>query len=102
MIEFPFVKSVERLLTLDAPPAERIFFRTPLENIGKLLIIIGLVSAGAGVLLWVLGRAGFRGLPGDIDYQGDSVRVVFPIVTSIVISLLVTGAIWLWQWLARR
>jgi hypothetical protein len=73
-----------------------------LESIGKWLVIVGLLSVGAGVLLWLLGRAGFRGLPGDIDYQGDGVRIMFPIVTSLVVSLLLTGGIWLWQWLARR
>jgi Protein of unknown function (DUF2905) len=73
-----------------------------MEFIGKWLVIVGLVSAGAGALLWALGRAGFRGLPGDVDYQGDGVRIVFPIATSIVVSILITLGIWLWQRLARH
>jgi hypothetical protein len=69
---------------------------------GKLLIVAGLVIAAVGLLVWVLGRAGFRGLPGDIRYESGNVRVYFPIVTCIVASVVLTALMWLWQWINRR
>jgi len=75
-----------------------------MESVGKLLVVVGLVSVVIGAIVWSLGRAGFRGLPGDIYYQSPSggLRIVFPIVTSIVVSILITAGLWLWRWLAGR
>ena len=55
---------------------------------GKFLIIIGLVIAGVGVLIQVgvpLGR-----LPGDVVVRREHSTFYFPIVTSIVISVVLT------------
>jgi len=62
-----------------------------METIGRSLIIFGAVIIIVGLLLTfgrnipLLGR-----LPGDIFYQRGSVKVYFPIVTSIVISVILT------------
>jgi hypothetical protein len=72
-----------------------------MNDVGRLLIFAGLALAGIGVVVWLLGRAGFRGMPGDIRYESESVRIYFPIVTCIVISILLTLALWLFQWLRR-
>ncbi|HVT87542.1 MAG TPA: DUF2905 domain-containing protein [Tepidisphaeraceae bacterium] len=69
---------------------------------GKLLMVVGGVIAVLGVVIWALGRAGFRGLPGDISYQGQNVRVYFPIVSCILLSVLLTLGMWLWRWLSGR
>jgi hypothetical protein len=56
--------------------------------LGKFLIVIGLVIAAAGVLISLgvpLGR-----LPGDISYRRGNVSFHFPIVTSIVVSIILT------------
>jgi len=71
-------------------------------GIGKSLIVVGLVIAAVGAVVWALGRAGFRGLPGDVRYEGGNVRVYFPIVTCIIASVVLTALMWLWQWLGRR
>jgi hypothetical protein len=71
-------------------------------DIGKGLIVLGCALALIGVIVWTLGRAGFRGLPGDISYQSQNVRFYFPIVSCIVISILLTAGIWLWRWLSGR
>ncbi|MFN3651551.1 MAG: DUF2905 domain-containing protein [Armatimonadota bacterium] len=73
-----------------------------MTGLGKLLIGAGIVLVLAGGLLWALGRVGFRGLPGDLKYETNNVRVYFPIATSILISVLLTAGLWLWQWLSRR
>ena len=73
-----------------------------MANAGKLMVVAGLILAVAGAAAWALGRAGFRGLPGDIRYEGGSVRFYFPVVTCIVLSVILTALIWVWQWLGRR
>lgn len=69
---------------------------------GKLLVVIGLLVALSGVVVWALGRAGFRGMPGDIRYESGNIRFYFPVVTCIVVSVILTALMWLWQWLSRR
>ena len=73
-----------------------------MTDIGKVLILLGGAIAMIGVLFWALGRAGFHRLPGDISYQGQNVRVYFPIVSCIVLSILLTLSMWLWRWLSGR
>ena len=63
---------------------------------GPTLVIVGLVVAGVGGLVWLgvpLGR-----LPGDIAIARDGFRLYVPITTS----LLVSGAFMLVSWLLRR
>lgn len=75
-----------------------------MTQLGKMIILFGGVLVVIGVVVWGLGKAGFRGLPGDIRYQSErgNVQIYFPIVTCLVISAVGTLAIWLWQWLSRR
>ncbi len=68
---------------------------------GKILLSLGLAIALIGALLWGLGRAGFHGLPGDVRYESRNVRVYFPIVTCIAVSILLTLGMWLWRWIRR-
>ena len=69
---------------------------------GKVLVIAGVGFVIVGALVLLLGKSGFRGLPGDISYRGDHVSFYFPIVTCIVLSILVTALLWLWRWLSGR
>ena len=71
-------------------------------DLGKFLLVAGLALAGVGAIVLLLGRAGFRGMPGDIAYRGEHVRVYFPIVTCIVLSLLLTAGLWFWRWISGR
>jgi hypothetical protein len=73
-----------------------------MTSAGKLLVVVGLLVAVAGLVVWALGRAGFRGLPGDIRYESGNVRFYFPVVTCIVLSVILTALMWLWQWMGRR
>jgi hypothetical protein len=55
---------------------------------GKVLLLVGLVIAGVGLLVMAglpLGR-----LPGDIVVRRGHVTLYFPIVTSVVVSVLLT------------
>ncbi len=55
---------------------------------GKLLVIAGLLVAFVGLLV-MLGAPIGR-LPGDISYRRGNTTFYFPIVTSIVASILLT------------
>jgi len=72
-----------------------------MQNFGKAILLIGLLLIVVGAAIWGLGKAGFRGLPGDFVYKTDNVRIYFPIVTCLVLSALLTLLLWLWQWLSK-
>jgi hypothetical protein len=55
---------------------------------GKLLLIAGLIIAAVGLLIMMglpIGR-----LPGDISWRRGNATFYFPIVTSIVLSVLLS------------
>lgn len=63
---------------------------------GPLFVVIGLVVAAIGGLMWLglpLGR-----LPGDIAVERDGFHLYVPITTSVLVS----GAFMLVSWLLRR
>jgi hypothetical protein len=61
------------------------------QEIGRFLIVLGVVSVFVGAVLLLAGRLPWLGrLPGDIVIRRDHVTFYFPIVTSIVLSLLLT------------
>jgi hypothetical protein len=62
------------------------------NNLGRLLIGVGLVLLVAGGLLLLLGRTGLPlgKLPGDVSYRGRNVSVYFPLGTSILLSVVVS------------
>lgn len=67
-----------------------------LRELGKLLLVVGIVIAGAGALLMFGVKMPFRlgRLPGDIVVQGRNSSFYFPIVTCIVLSLVLTLIVW--------
>ena len=69
----------------------------PLREIGKTLLVIGVVLFGVGVLLLFGARLPYRigRLPGDIVIQGRHGSFYFPIVTCIIVSLLFTLLMWI-------
>ena len=63
---------------------------------GKMLLVLGIVIAGIGLALMFSDRFPLWGkLPGDIDIQRDKLRVIFPVTSSILISVVVSGILWL-------
>jgi len=54
-------------------------------NMGKLLIVTGLVFIIVGALWSFIGK-----LPGDISFKKGNVSFHFPIMTSILISVILT------------
>ena len=70
-----------------------------LQQLGKVLLFVALGLALVGATLWLLGKAGMGtslgSLPGDIKLQGQGWSCFIPITTSILLSLLLTLALWL-------
>lgn len=62
-----------------------------MQDIGRFLVIIGVVVVLVGLLLWTgltpkwLGR-----LPGDVRIEHGNFSLYFPIVTCIIISVVLT------------
>jgi hypothetical protein len=70
------------------------------HDLGRSLVVIGIVVAVVGVLLMLAGRVPWLGrLPGDIYIQRGNWSFYFPLMTSIVLSVLLTVVFWL---LGRR
>jgi len=61
-------------------------------ELGKLLVILGLSLAVAGVALMLLGRMHLPlgRLPGDFTYRGKNRTVYFPLATSLVVSVVLS------------
>ena len=72
-------------------------------DLGKTLIIMGAVVALLGVVLLIAGRSGLPigRLPGDIVYRGKNTTIYFPIVTSILLSVILSLAFYLWNRFGR-
>jgi hypothetical protein len=68
-------------------------------NIGRTLIIMGLVLVVAGVLVTLGGRLPFRlgRLPGDFVIRGKNSVFYFPLATSILVSIVVSLFFWLFR-----
>ena len=63
-----------------------------MQYIGKILIILGIGIAVAGIILYFAGnKLSWLGhLPGDIRIERENFRFYFPITTMLIISVLVT------------
>ena len=63
----------------------------PLENVGRLLIVIGLIVVAAGLLFVLASRVPFLGrLPGDIHWERDGVSVYAPLATGLLLSIVLS------------
>lgn len=67
-----------------------------------ILIIVGLLIAGIGVVWIIAPSVPWLGrLPGDIVIERENFRFYFPLATSILLSLLLTGVLWLVRYFSR-
>ena len=67
-----------------------------MNELGKVLVVIGLLIAGLGALIWSgFGRGWLGRLPGDINYSRPNFSFHFPLVTCLLVSLVVSLLLWL-------
>jgi hypothetical protein len=68
-----------------------------MNEVGKVLVVVGIALVVIGALLW-LGFGKWLGrLPGDVNYTRGDFSFHFPIVTCVVISIVLTIILWLFQ-----
>ena len=63
----------------------------------RTLIVLGLAIAAIGVAWPWLRRLPFGRLPGDIHIVREGFSFHFPVVTSIVVSLVISFLIWFFR-----
>ncbi|MFA6980141.1 MAG: DUF2905 domain-containing protein [Ignavibacteriaceae bacterium] len=69
-----------------------------ISQIGKMLILFGGIIVLVGIVLLSFGKIPFLGkLPGDIIIQKKNFTFYFPIVTSILLSLIISLILYLFK-----
>jgi hypothetical protein len=66
-------------------------------NLGRTLIVLGAILLAAGVLISLGERLPIRlgRLPGDIVIRGKNSTFYFPLMTSILLSVVLSLVLWL-------
>lgn len=64
-----------------------------MSNLGRLLVFLGIGLVLIGGIIWLLSR--FPGLPlgrlpGDFSWEGERVKIYFPLATMLIVSLVLT------------
>ena len=65
--------------------------------IGRLLIILGIVLVITGLAFTFLGRLGVGRLPGDMMFRRGNFTFYFPLMTSILLSIVLTAILWFFR-----
>jgi hypothetical protein len=69
-----------------------------MNDLGKLMVIAGLILAAVGALLWMgIGKGWLGKLPGDIQVTRGNFGFYFPIATCLLISAVLTLIAWLFR-----
>jgi hypothetical protein len=74
---------------------------TPASQIGKWIVLAGLMVAALGAIVWALGRAGITRLPGDIQLHGRNWSLYIPLGLCILLSVVGTLVLWVINWLRQ-
>ena len=67
------------------------------RELGRVLMVIGGVLLLAGIALTAFGGLGLGRLPGDFVYRRGNFTFYFPIVTSILLSIVLSLLLWLFR-----
>lgn len=59
-------------------------------GLGRFLILAGVVLAGFGLILLLMGQFNLGRLPGDLVWRRGNFTLVFPLATSLLLSLILT------------
>ncbi len=74
-----------------------------MAQLGKLLVLTGIVLAALGLLLTVLARTNLPlgRLPGDLLFRGKHSTIYFPLATCLLLSVALSLALYLINRLRR-
>jgi hypothetical protein len=74
-----------------------------MTGIGRTLVIFGGFMVVVGLALMYSDKIPLLGkLPGDIHIRKDHTEFYFPIVTSLVLSLALSGLMWLISYFTKK
>ena len=65
--------------------------------IGRWLVIFGLILVALGLLWPLIAKSGLGRLPGDIVIERESFRLYLPLATSLLIGVIVSVLLWLFN-----
>jgi hypothetical protein len=74
-------------------------------QLGRFLVIIGVVLVVLGLIVMAGSKFSFFGLgrlPGDIAYKGKNFQFYFPIVTCLLLSAALTLVFWVISFVTRK
>jgi hypothetical protein len=65
-------------------------------DLGRALLILGGILIVAGLVVLLLGRVNLPigRLPGDIVVRGRHTTLYFPIITSLLLSVILSAVLW--------
>lgn len=74
-----------------------------IEQLGRVIVGLGVLLLIVGAVLILIGRFAPSGrlLPGDIVIRRDGFTFYFPLATMIVVSLVLSGLLWLVSYLRQ-
>jgi hypothetical protein len=61
----------------------------------RTLIILGLILVAAGLMWPMIGKLGLGRLPGDIHIEGPNYSFYFPLMTSLLVSVVLSVILWI-------
>ena len=67
------------------------------REIGRLLIVLGAVLLVTGIVLTAAGRMGLGRLLGDLVYKRGNFSFYFPLMTSILLSVILSLLLWVFR-----
>jgi hypothetical protein len=69
-----------------------------MSELGKVLILVGILLAVVGGLLLLAPKLPWLGkLPGDFTYRGERFTFYFPLATSILLSVVLSLILYLFR-----
>jgi hypothetical protein len=71
------------------------------QQIGKWLILAGVIIALFGAIVMLSGRIGLFKLPGDLEFGSKNWKICLPIASCIVISIVLTLILLVIRYLRR-
>jgi len=64
-------------------------------DVGRFLVVAGLVVLIAGLLWPVMEKISFGRLPGDVIIERQNMTLYFPLATGVVLSIAFSLLLWL-------
>lgn len=69
-----------------------------MASLGRMLLVVGLVFVVLGIVFQLVPGIPWLGrLPGDIRIERPGFRLYFPLVTSLLLSLVLSAILWLFS-----